>query len=171
MVYACMSIAENIAQIHERMNAAARRTGRDPNEIFLMAVSKTYPAERIHEAYQSGVRLFGENRVQEFTDKVGSLTSLADASFHLIGHLQSNKAAKATELFSCVESVDSLRLAQKLNATAGQLGKKLEILIEINVGGEAVKSGMPPQSPELEAFLKAAPELSNLEVRGLMTIP
>jgi len=166
-----MPIAENIAQVRERMNAAARRVGRDPNEISLMAVSKTYPAERVQEAYESGIRLFGENRVQEFADKAEALSSLTDASFHLIGHLQTNKAGKTAELFSAVDSVDSLRLAQKLNAAAGQVRKKLEVLIEINVGGEAAKSGLHPQAPELEELLAAAPQLSNLEIRGLMTIP
>ena len=136
-----------------------------------MAVSKTYPAERVHEAYEAGIRLFGENRVQEYAEKAEALCSLVDASFHLIGHLQSNKAGKAAELFSAVDSVDSLRLAQKLNAVAGQLGKKLDVLIEINVGGEAAKSGMPPQSPELQEVLNAAPHLISLQFRGLMTIP
>jgi pyridoxal phosphate enzyme (YggS family) len=166
-----MPIAENIARVRERMSAAAGRARRDPHEISLMAVSKTYPAERVHEAYESGIRLFGENRVQEFAEKAGALKSLADASFHLIGHLQTNKAGKAAELFSAVDSVDSLRLAQKLNAAAGQLGKKLQVLIEISVGGEEAKSGLPPESPELEELLIAAPQLSNLEIRGLMTIP
>jgi pyridoxal phosphate enzyme (YggS family) len=166
-----MGIAENIAKVRERMNAAGRRAGRDPNEISLMGVSKTYPAERVHEAYKCGIRLFGENRVQEFADKAGALSSLADASFHLIGHLQTNKAGKAAELFSAVDSVDSLRLAQKLNAAAGQLGNKLEVLIEINVGGETAKSGVLPESHELQDLLTAAPQLSNLKIRGLMTIP
>src|SRR6185369_17589657 len=113
-----MPIAENIARVRERMDVSARRAGRDLNEISLMAVSKTYPADLIREAYDAGVRLFGENRVQEFAGKVAGLGSLSDALFHLIGHLQANKAAKAAELFGAVDSVDSLRLAQKLNSSA-----------------------------------------------------
>src|SRR6266496_375317 len=105
-----MSIAENIAGVRERIAVAANRAGRSSREIALMAVSKTHPAERIREAYAGGLRLFGENRVQEFSGKAGSLTDLADASWHLIGHLQTNKAAKAAELFGSVDSVDSGKL-------------------------------------------------------------
>jgi len=166
-----MSIAENLAQVRERIDAAARRAGRHPADIALMAVSKTFPAERIREAYEAGLRRFGENRVQEFAGKIDSLRDLHDAEWHLIGHLQTNKAAKAAELFAAVESVDSLRLAQKLNASAQQLGKKLGVLIEINVGGEAAKSGLPPDSLEFDELLLAAPELGRLEFRGLMTVP
>jgi pyridoxal phosphate enzyme (YggS family) len=166
-----MSIAENLARVHERIDAAARHAGRLTEEIALMAVSKTFPAERIREAYDAGLRLFGENRVQEFAGKADSLRDLHDAEWHLIGHLQSNKAAKAVELFAAVDSVDSLRLAQKLNASAQQLGKKIEVLIEINVGGEAAKSGVATNSRELEELLLGAPELEHLEFRGLLTVP
>ena len=166
-----MSIAQNMALVRDRIAAAARRAGRQPEDIALMAVSKTFPAERIREAYDSGLRLFGENRVQEFAGKTDALRDLHSAEWHLIGHLQTNKAAKAVELFAAVDSVDSLRLAQKLNASAQQLGKKLKVLIEVNVGGEAAKSGVAPESGELEELLSAAPELEHLEFRGLMTIP
>ena len=166
-----MSIAENIAKIRSRIDAAARRSGRDPAHLSLMAVTKTQPAQGIREAYEAGLRLFGENRVQEFTGKAGELQDLPDAKWHLIGHLQTNKAAKAAELFSAVDSVDSLRLAEKLNGSAKQLGKRLEILIEINVGGEAAKSGVAPDWTELEEILAAAPRLTSLVFRGLMTIP
>jgi pyridoxal phosphate enzyme (YggS family) len=166
-----MSIAQNIARVQERLQSAARRAHREPESIALMAVSKTFPAECIHEAYAAGIRLFGENRVQEFAGKSAVVQPLADASFHLIGHLQTNKAAKAAELFQGVDSVDSLRLAQKLNEATRNLNKKLRILIEINVGGEAAKSGVAPASPELESILGAAPNLHGLEIRGLMTIP
>ncbi len=166
-----MSIAENLAQVRERIEAAARRAGRRPEEIALMAVSKTFPAERIREAYDAGLRLFGENRVQEFAGKADSLGDLRDAEWHLIGHLQSNKAAKAVELFTAVDSVDSLRLAQKLNASAQQLGRRLEVLIEINVGGETAKSGVAAESGELDELLLAAPQLQHIEFRGLMTVP
>jgi PLP dependent protein len=166
-----MSIAENLAHVRARIDAAARRAGRRSEDITLMAVSKTFPADSIREAYLAGLRLFGENRVQEFAGKIDLLRHLHDAEWHLIGHLQTNKAAKAAELFAAVDSVDSLRLAQKLNAAGQQLRKKLQVLIEINVGGEAAKSGMAPDSRELEDILLAAPELENLEFRGLMTVP
>src|SRR5271157_2363887 len=153
-----MSIAQNLAQVRERIAVAAGRAGRRPEDIALMAVSKTFPAERIREAYDAGLRLFGENRVQEFAGKTEALRDLHTAEWHLIGHLQTNKAAKAVELFAAVDSVDSLRLAQKLNASAQQLGKKLAVLIEIKVGGEIAKSGAIPESRELNDLLLAAPE-------------
>jgi PLP dependent protein len=166
-----MSIAENLARVRERVEAASRRARRRSEDVALMAVSKTFPAERIREAYDAGLRLFGENRVQEFAGKADSLGDLHDAEWRLIGHLQSNKAAKAVELFAAVDSVDSLRLAQKLNASAEQLGKKLTVLIEINVGGEAAKNGVAAESGELDGLLLAAPQLEHLEFRGLMTVP
>jgi len=136
-----------------------------------MAVSKTQPQERIREAYNAGQRLFGENRVQEFSGKAGALADLPDAEWHMIGHLQTNKAAKAVELFRAVDSVDSLKLAERLDAAARALGRKLDVLIEINVGGEAAKSGVAPDSPALEELLVAAPRLEALAFRGLMTVP
>jgi PLP dependent protein len=166
-----MSIAANIASIHERIAAAASRAGRNPKEIALMAVSKTHPPERIREAYEAGLRVFGENRIQEFASKVGALQNLPDAEWHMIGHLQTNKASKTTELFHAVDSVDSLKLAEKLDAAARQLGKKLSVLLEINVGGEAAKSGVAPDSPALDELLIAAPRLDSLQFRGLMTVP
>ena len=166
-----MSIPENVARVRERIAAAARRAGRNPEEVTLMAVSKTFAAEQVREAYRAGLRVFGENRVQEFAGKAGALADLEDAEWHMIGHLQTNKALRAVELFTAIDSVDSLRLAEKLNSSAGQLGKKLPVLIEINVGGETAKSGMPLESPELDKLLLAAPQLEHLEFRGLMTIP
>jgi pyridoxal phosphate enzyme (YggS family) len=139
--------------------------------VTLMAVSKTVEPARIHEAYAAGLRVFGENRVQEFADKSPALSELTDAEWHLIGHLQSNKARKAAELFHAVDSVDSLRLAGKLNQAAAQAGKMLPVLIEINVGGEENKAGMGADSPELEELLQSAAKLESLQVRGLMTVP
>lgn len=165
------SVVKNLAEVRERIAAAARRAERRPEEVTLMAVSKTFPPEVIREAYNAGQRLFGENRVQEFADKAGALLQLADAEWHMIGHLQTNKAAKAAELFTAVDSVDSLRLAEKLNAAAQKANKHLPVLIEINVGGEAAKSGAAPDSPELQQLLSAAPSLEALQFRGLMTIP
>lgn len=166
-----MSIAENIARIRSRIGSSAQRAGRDLADITLMAVSKTFPPESIHEAYEAGVRVFGENRVQEFARKAEALRELSDARWHMIGHLQTNKAAKAAELFDTVDSVDSLKLAGKLDDAARLTGKKLSVLIEVNVGGEAAKSGAAPASMELDHLLSAAERLSHLEVRGLMTVP
>jgi PLP dependent protein len=166
-----VSIAENIARIRERIAAAARRAGRNPADISLMAVSKTSPPELIREAYGAGIRVFGENRVQEFAGKAGALRDLADAEWHLIGHLQSNKAAKAVELFRAVDSVDSVRLAERLNSFAEASGKTLPVLIEINVGGEEAKSGITPESEELEQILIGVPQWRNLAILGLMTVP
>ena len=162
---------ENVARVRERIAASARRAGHNPDEITLMGVSKTFPVDRIREAYAAGLRVFGENRVQEFAEKAGAVTDLTGAEWHLIGHLQSNKAAKAAELFSALDSVDSVRLAEKLNAAAEKAAKTLPILIEINVGGEDSKSGVAPGSEELEKILMAAPNWSRLRIRGLMTIP
>ena len=166
-----VSVAENISRVRERIEAAARRAGRNPDDVLLMAVSKTFPAEAVRDAYAVGQRLFGENRVQEFAEKAKSLQALPGAGWHLIGHLQTNKAAKAAELFDAIDSVDSLRLAEKLNSSAAQMNKQLPVLIEINIGGEEVKSGVMPGSPELEALLATAPSLKNLQIRGLMAIP
>ncbi|HEV3306176.1 MAG TPA: YggS family pyridoxal phosphate-dependent enzyme [Candidatus Sulfotelmatobacter sp.] len=166
-----MSIAENVSAVRERIAAAALRAGRQAADVMLMAVSKTQPAEKIREAYGAGLRVFGENRVQEFFVKAPAVADLHHAEWHMIGHLQTNKAAKTAELFSAVDSVDSLKVAEKLDAAARSLGKKLEVLIEINVGGEAAKSGVPPDSPALEEILIAALGLESLVFRGLMTVP
>ena len=166
-----MSIAEQLAVIRERIGVAAKRAGRNPGDIALMAVCKTFPSEAILEAYHAGQRLFGENRVQEFADKYPQVSSLQDARFHMIGHLQSNKTAKAAEIFHAVDSIDSARLAQRLNDAAQKLGKALDVLIEINVGGEEAKSGLPSDSPEIEAILMQAAQWANLHIRGLMTVP
>ena len=182
-----MSIAANLAAIHERIARAAKKVGRNPDDVALMAVTKTQPAERIVEAYEAGQRLFGENRVQEFAEKFVALEKLRGADepasptrpavgnvglqFHMIGHLQSNKAAKAAEIFHAVDSVDSAKLAERLNAAAEKLGKTLDVLIEINIGGEGAKSGIAPESAGLEGILSGAPEWKSLRIRGLMTVP
>ncbi len=166
-----MPISENVVAVQERVAAAAGRAGRRAEKIAVMAVTKTHPPERIRETYDAGLRLFGENRVQEFAGKAGALSDLAGAEWHMIGHLQTNKAGKAVELFNAVDSGDSVKLAEKLDIAARNLGKKLSLLIEINVGGEAAKSGVAPHSQELEALLLAAPRFEALEFRGLMTVP
>jgi hypothetical protein len=166
-----MEVADNVARIRERIAGAAQRSGRSPQAITLMAVSKTFPAESIGAAYAAGVRVFGENRVQEFAGKSSAVSALREAEFHLIGHLQTNKAAKAAELFQAVDSLDSLRLARRLDEAAGRLPKRLPVLIEINLGGETQKSGLAPASQELEELLHAAAALEHLGFRGLMTVP
>lgn len=163
--------AESVAVIRERIDAAARRSGRNPGEITLMAVSKTQSAQKIIEAYEAGVRCFGENRVQEFAAKHGELGRLSDATFVLIGQLQSNKVNKAIELFSAVHSVDSLRLAERINAALErQNNPPMPVAIEINTGDPA-KAGLTPDSPELEHLLRAAERFTHLRIQGLMTIP
>ncbi|HVO60640.1 MAG TPA: YggS family pyridoxal phosphate-dependent enzyme [Terriglobales bacterium] len=166
-----MSLVERTAEIRQKIAVAAQKSGRDPDDIALMAVTKTFGPKDIRESYEAGLRLFGENRVQEFAGKVNELVDLTDAEWHMIGHLQSNKANKAVELFSGVDSVDSVRLAEKLNAAANERGKKLKILVEVNVGGEAAKSGVDPDSQEFWKLLESAPSWAQLEIQGLMTVP
>jgi PLP dependent protein len=166
-----MSISENIAAIRERIEAAARRSGRSGQSVHLLGVTKTQPPELIREAHAAGIRLFGENRVQEFAAKVAAVADLSAAVWHMIGHLQTNKAAKAVELFAAVDSIDSLKLAEKLDAAGRSLGKHIPALIEINAGGEAAKSGVAPNSRELEELLLAAPRFRSLQICGLMTVP
>jgi hypothetical protein len=137
-----------------------------------MAVSKTFPAEAVRDAYNAGQRLFGENRVQEWADKRSALADVADLEVHLIGHLQSNKTGKTAQIFDAVDSLDSLKLLERLNdAAKNRTGGALSVMIEVNVGGEEAKSGIAPDSPELDQMLTAAAHLTNIEIRGLMTIP
>ena len=135
-----------------------------------MAVSKMQPAEAIAEAMAAGVTLFGENRVQEFEDKRGRLRAIG-MEVHLIGHLQSNKSARAAEMFAAVDSVDSLRLAERLNDAAAKLGKTLPVLLEIKLSPEPAKTGLDPHSAEVPALLERLSALHSLALRGLMTIP
>jgi len=165
------ALAENLARLEEAIAAACRQAGRGRGEVELMAVSKTYPAATIVEAAGLGLRLFGENRVQEFAAKAVDLGSWRKSTeCHLIGHLQSNKAGRAAELFDAVDSVDSLRLAERLNEAAGKLGKRLPVLIEVKLSAEETKAGLEPESAEAGQLLERLPEFANLETRGLMTI-
>jgi PLP dependent protein len=164
------SIRENLLRIQERIAAAAARAGRRSEEITLIGVSKTHPAIAIHEAYQAGVRHFGENRVQEWEVKRVGTNNLA-ATWHLIGHLQSNKAAKAAKLFHSVDSLDDLALAQKLDrarAEAGVAGK-LRVLIEVRVAREETKSGV--EIDALPSLAEKIAALTHLDFAGLMCIP
>lgn len=167
-----MTFAERLAAIEDRIAAACRRAQRSRGDVRLMAVSKLHPAEAIVEAVSAGVTLFGENRVQEFETKRARLVQLniTGAEVHLIGHLQSNKTAKAAALFDAIDSVDSLRLAERLNEAAAKTGKTLPILLELKLSDESTKTGLDPTSPDFRLLLDRLPALPNLAVRGLMTI-
>ncbi len=162
------NIADNVKNIQERMAAACQHAGRRPEEVKLVAISKTFPPERIREAYDAGLREFGENRVQEAEAKRPALVDL-DITWHLVGHLQTNKAKTARELFQWVHSVDSLRLAQKLHQAASSAGVRLRVLIEVNLAGETSKSGVAADG--VAQLAEEISHLESLELRGLMTIP
>ncbi len=166
-------LGENLERIEAQITMACREAGRARAEVALMAVSKMHPASAILAAKTLGIRLFGENRVQEFQEKSVQLgaASAAGAEFHLIGHLQSNKAARAAELFASIDTLDSLPLAERLNQAATQLGRRLAVLIEIKLSHESSKSGIAPDSAELRLLLERLPSLTALELRGLMTVP
>ena len=172
-----MSIAENIARVEEQIAAACHRANRPRESVYLMAVSKTHPSDTILEAYAAGVRLFGENRVQEYEGKrdallaAGIFVAPSPAIAHCIGPLQSNKATRAAQLFDSVDSVDSLRLAERLNKAAAEAKKRLPIFIEIKLSQEDSKHGLAPDAVELDALLEKLPDLTHLELRGLMTVP
>jgi PLP dependent protein len=136
-----------------------------------MAVCKTFPADAIQEAYAAGQRLFGENRVQEFATKAPHVADLTGLEVHMIGHLQSNKAKKAVEVFQAIDSLDSVKLGNQLNAAAVEANKTVPVLLEINVGAEEAKAGLTLDWTEIEPVLAAAQSWSNLKVQGLMTVP
>jgi PLP dependent protein len=165
------AISDNIAQVRERIARAAERAGRRVEEITLVAVSKTFPAESIRAAYEAGVRHFGENRLQEFEAKRAALADLK-ATWHMIGHVQSNKSRKIAELFSRVDSVDRLSLAERLDSAIaeGAAGKPLPVLIEVKLGGEQTKSGVD-ESALVQLAQDVAQDCSDLDLRGLMIIP
>jgi pyridoxal phosphate enzyme (YggS family) len=164
------SVRENLLRIQERIATAAARAGRKAEEITLIAVSKTHPASAIREAYDAGIRHFGENRVQEWEGKRAGTDGLA-ASWHLIGHLQSNKTARAARLFHSVDSVDEFAIAQRLDRARAEAGiaGKLRILIEVQVAPEETKSGVEING--LPALAEKFAGLTRLELAGLMCIP
>jgi pyridoxal phosphate enzyme (YggS family) len=156
---------ERLEQVEQRIAQAAARAGRDRSSITLVAVTKKFPAGVIREAYNLGLRVFGENYVQEFETKHPALADLKDAEFHLIGHLQSNKSRIAADLFQAIETVDSEKLARRLN----DAGKKLEVMIEVKLSEEESKAGAAPEAlPGLIQAIRACP---NLNLTGLMTMP
>ncbi len=158
-------IAEGLARVEQRIEQAAHRAGRSRGEITLIGVSKVFPAAAICEAYQAGLRHFGENYVQEFQAKRPELGDLPEATFHLIGHLQSNKARPAAELFDVIQTVDSERLAKRLD----EAGRRLQVFVEVKLSPEEAKSGVSEQ--DLPRLLDAVRALGNLELRGLMVMP
>jgi PLP dependent protein len=162
-------LCERLKKVEERIETAARRAGRARSGITLVAVTKKFPASTIRDAYDLGLRLFGENYVQEFESKRSNLEDLPGAQFHLIGHLQSNKARVAAELFQAIETVDSEKLAARLNSCLAACGKPLEVMIEVKLSEEASKAGAAPEAlPELIEAIAACP---NLRLTGLMTMP
>lgn len=163
-------LKDNFGRIEGQIAAACREAGRPREEVAFMAVSKMHPAAAIVAAEALGIRVFGENRVQEFQEKSAEL-SLVAAEFHLIGHLQSNKAGRAAELFASIDTLDSLSLAERLNQAAIGLGRRLAVLIEIKLSHEESKAGLEPESAGLSLLLERLPDLAGLELRGLMTVP
>lgn len=175
-----MTIAENIAKVRENIAAACARAGRDPAEITLIAVSKTHPPQAVQAAMTVGVQHFGENRVEEASTKIPNVNASVPTApiWHMIGHVQSRKAKLVVPLFDVVHSVDSIKLAEKFSALAQENDKKLPILLEINISGEAAKEGIPATDWSHDARVKATVwqivreivALPGLEVRGLMTM-
>ena len=160
-----MNLRQRLDAVEERIQTAARRAGRPRSSITLIAVTKKFSADVIQEAYALGLRVFGENYVQEFAQKQPALAGLTGAQFHLIGHLQSNKARQAADLFQVIETVDSEKLAHRLD----EMGKPLEVMIEVKLSTEQSKAGAAPE--ELPALIQAIRGCSNLELTGLMTMP
>ncbi|MCE5308103.1 MAG: YggS family pyridoxal phosphate-dependent enzyme [Acidobacteriales bacterium] len=158
-------LAERIQQVEERIQNAACRAGRKREEITLIAVTKIFPASAIREAYELGLRHFGENYVQEFAGKRPELGGLSEATYHLIGHLQSNKSKIAADLFQVIQTVDSAKLARRLS----ECGHSLEVMIEVKVSGEGSKSGAAVE--ELPALVDAIRALPDVNLTGLMTMP
>ncbi len=169
-------LEKNLQTIYERIANAAARANRDPRTITLVAVSKTFPADAVLAAHALGVRHFGENRVEEATDKIPAIAAqLVSATrvptWHLIGHLQSRKVRDAVPLFDAIQSVDTVALAQRIEQRAAQLGKVMPILLEVNIAGEASKSGFAPAPREqFFAATRAILALPHLDPQGLMTI-
>jgi len=165
VVPAAEVLAERLAAVRQRIERAAERARREPAEITLLAVTKVFPAAVIHQAYELGLREFGENYVQEFEGKAPEVSGLAGARFHLIGHLQSNKSSRAAELFQVIQTVDSARLARRLDAA----GAKLDVMVEVKLSPEEDKSGAAPET--LLGLIAAVRACSNLRLLGLMTMP
>lgn len=160
------TVKDNLETINKKIKEAALKVNRDPQEIKLVAVTKTATLEQIKEAINEGVKIIGENKVQEATEKYQVLTT--EVKWHLIGHLQTNKVKYAVEIFDLIHSVDSIKLAKEIDKRSVQFKKIIDVLIEVNISGEETKYGYNPE--KVEAFLKEISEFSGIRVRGLMTI-
>jgi PLP dependent protein len=161
------SITERVAEVQERLSRAIAKAGRDPADVALMAVSKNHGPDAVREAAAAGLTLFGENRVQEAAAKIPE--SPGHLRWHLIGHLQRNKVKFAVELFEAIHAVDTLKLAETIQRHCDEAGRRMQILLEVNVSGEAVKFGFKPE--EVPEVLRRSAEWNRLEITGLMTMP
>jgi hypothetical protein len=169
-----LPVADRLADVRGRVESAARSAGRDPSSVRLVAVSKTFPIEAVREAFAAGQRDFGENRVQEALQKIAALQESAVSAdllirWHLLGHLQTNKARKAAPAFAVIQSVDSVDLLEKLDRAAEESGHSPELLIQVDLAGEATKFGAPPA--EVPRLLEAAAAARAARIVGLMTLP
>jgi pyridoxal phosphate enzyme (YggS family) len=165
-------IGNQLAEIERRLTAACGRVGRARDEVTLVGVSKTFPAEVVEIGIAAGLRVLGENRVQEAAEKAAQLAAVTarhGAVWHLIGHLQSNKVRRAVEIFSMIHSVDSDKLAERIDSICGETGRRMAVLLEVNLGGEDSKAGVPPA--EALALCERIAGLPHLDLRGLMTVP
>lgn len=174
---ALLSLRENLTRIESQITAACHQAGRSRSEVTLIAVTKGHPFSAISAALSLGLTSFGENRVQEFQEKYAELCRGDEsqmppaASFHLIGHLQANKSSRAVELFSSIDTLDSVRLAERLNDASLRLRRRMPVLLEIKLSEEESKTGLEPESAELQRLLERLPDLAGLELQGLMTVP
>lgn len=162
-----MTIKERVESVRERIAAAALRVGRDPGEVLLVAVAKTFPASAVEEVIAAGVDDIGENRVQEAKAKIADIK--IPCHWHMVGHLQTNKARLAVRLFDWIQSLDSSKLAQELQKAGSGLGKRVRTLVEVNLEQEPTKSGVPEAA--LFSLLEEASALANLSIEGLMAMP
>jgi pyridoxal phosphate enzyme (YggS family) len=163
-----MSIADRLTEVRARIAATAGSAGRDPVSVLLVAISKTFPIDFVREAYEAGHRDFGENRVQEALDKIDASPDLP-VRWHLVGHLQSNKARRAAQAFATIQSIDSLELMRRVDAAAAEAGSAPELLIQVDLAGEASKFGVPPS--KVPALFEAASSLHAARLVGVMTLP
>jgi len=167
MALVMFEVARNLRRVQERIRAAAERSGRDPQDVKLVVVTKTVSPERIREAIEAGATILGENYVQEARRKIAELEY--PVSWHFIGHLQTNKAKQALELFELIHSVDNLRVARELNRRAGRTRRVARVLLQVNLAGETTKSGLHPQ--EVIPLLRELVGFPHLSIEGLMTLP
>lgn len=166
-MFGSMSIADNLKSVRDRIDAAARRAGRDPSSVKLVVVTKTVDAGRVREAAAAGAKILGENRVQEAKEKIEQLGPIA--SWHLIGRLQSNKAKYAVRLFDLIHSVDNIELAKELDRQAEKTGKVQDVLVEVSIAGEAAKAGV--SVADAAGLVRETAKLEHIAVKGLMTMP